>query len=257
MSPIKGCLYSNNVVDKKENTNRNNINLTGKNSTQSFTTSAKPAATRKEFSKVKAAHSQNSSFENGETSKSVFAFSNKDVGMIAKAVDFAAKAHRCQRRKTADGTPYINHPIGVAHLLTNVAKVYDPVTVAAAYLHDTVEDTEANFVDIESEFGPEVAAIVRECTDDRTLPKEDRKRSQVERAAKLSFGAKLIKLADKLYNLRDLERLRPDGWSDQRVHKYFRWSREVVAQLRGTNEALEKALDEIFNRVIMEDQNDE
>ncbi|CAG9531072.1 unnamed protein product [Cercopithifilaria johnstoni] len=150
-----------------------------------------------------------------------------DVCIIIKACNFAAERHRLQRRKDAAQTPYINHPIGVASILTSEAGVIDSATIAAALLHDTVEDTDTTFEEISGLFGEEISRIVQECTDDKSLPVSVRKQLQVENAAGHSHKAKLVHLADKLYNLRDLER-----------------------ELKGTNEVLEIALDDVINRYL-------
>ncbi|XP_065184922.1 guanosine-3',5'-bis(diphosphate) 3'-pyrophosphohydrolase MESH1-like [Sycon ciliatum] len=167
---------------------------------------------------------------------------------ILDACDFAAIKHRDQRRKDPCKTPYINHPIGVAQILSNEAGVDDIAVLQAALLHDTVEDTDCTFEELEAKFGDEVCKIVRECSDDKALPKAERKRLQIEHAPHASREAKLVKLADKLYNLRDLEKSTPEGWSEQRVQDYFHWSAAVVAGLRGVNAVLESYLDEIFKR---------
>ncbi|GIY53915.1 guanosine-3',5'-bis(diphosphate) 3'-pyrophosphohydrolase MESH1, partial [Caerostris extrusa] len=116
----------------------------------------------------------------------------------------------------------------------------------AALLHDTVEDTDTTFEEIEKVFSPTVRSIVEEVTDDKTLPSATRKQLQIEHASKISQEAKLVKLADKLYNLRDLLRSTPKGWNEERVQNYFVWASKVVSQLRGTNKALEKELRLIF-----------
>ncbi|VDO32650.1 unnamed protein product [Haemonchus placei] len=154
----------------------------------------------------------------------------EDLALVVKATDFAARRHRNQKRKDLTGTPYINHPIGVAYILTNEAKVFDAATLAAAMLHDTVHD------------------IVKECTDDKSLPKDVRKKAQIENAPKHSHKAKLVHLADKLYNLRDIERQTPIGWDRRRVKEYFKWSKEVIAGMKGTNENLEMTLDDLINK---------
>uniref|UniRef100_T1J3S4 Guanosine-3',5'-bis(diphosphate) 3'-pyrophosphohydrolase MESH1 n=1 Tax=Strigamia maritima TaxID=126957 RepID=T1J3S4_STRMM len=167
-----------------------------------------------------------------------------------KCVDFAAKKHKTQRRKDPERTPYINHPIGVAKFLVD-CKVYDPVVLEAAILHDTVEDTDTTFDEIEREFGEKIANIVYEVSDDKTLSKEQRKEMQIELAKDASTEAKLVKLADKLYNLKDLLRVTPVGWSPQRVQEYFVWAGKVVDNLRGTNAELEAELDEVFKKFRM------
>ncbi|XP_063170353.1 guanosine-3',5'-bis(diphosphate) 3'-pyrophosphohydrolase MESH1-like isoform X3 [Candoia aspera] len=165
-----------------------------------------------------------------------------EAARLLDAVDFAARKHAAQRRKDPEGTPYINHPIGVAQILAQEAGVTDVAVLQAALLHDTVEDTDATFAEIEQRFGEEVRRIVEQVTDDKALPRAERKRLQVERAAGLSPAAKLVALADKLYNLRDLARCAPTGWPEQRVQEYFEWASRVARGLRGTSPALEEEL---------------
>uniref|UniRef100_G1QDD1 Guanosine-3',5'-bis(diphosphate) 3'-pyrophosphohydrolase MESH1 n=1 Tax=Myotis lucifugus TaxID=59463 RepID=G1QDD1_MYOLU len=144
------------------------------------------------------------------------------------------------------GTPYINHPIGgVARILTHEAGITDIAVLQAALLHDTVEDTDTTLDELELHFGAQVR-LVEEVTDDKTLPKLERKRLQVEHAPHSSPGPKLVKLADKLYNLRDLNRYTPEGWSEHRVQEYFEWAAQVVKGLQGTSRPLEEALQQLF-----------
>ncbi|XP_061520254.1 guanosine-3',5'-bis(diphosphate) 3'-pyrophosphohydrolase MESH1 isoform X3 [Phycodurus eques] len=128
---------------------------------------------------------------------------------LLETVNFAAEKHRNQRRKDAEKTPYINHPIGVARILSHEAGITDIVVLQAALLHDTLEDTDTKPEELETKFGQIVAGIVQEVTDVKSLPKAERKRLQVEHAPHCSHQAKLVKLADKLYNLRDLNRCTP------------------------------------------------
>ncbi|XP_004370701.1 guanosine-3',5'-bis(diphosphate) 3'-pyrophosphohydrolase MESH1 isoform X1 [Trichechus manatus latirostris] len=169
-----------------------------------------------------------------------------EVAQVLEAADFAARKHRWQRRKDPEETPYINHPIGVARILTREAGITDIVVLQAALLHDTVEDTNTTLDEVELHFGAQVRHLVEEVTDDKTLPKLERKRLQVEQAPNSSLGAKLVKLADKLYNLRDLNRSTPKGWSEHRVQEYFQWAAQVVRGLQGTNQQLEEALKKLF-----------
>lgn len=171
-----------------------------------------------------------------------------DAAGIIEAAHFAAVKHKAQKRKDAEETPYINHPIGVARILSHEAGISDLAVLQAALLHDTVEDTHTTFVEIEEKFGPEVRRIVEEVTDDKTLPKMARKQLQIEHAPHCSHKAKLVKLADKLYNLRDLNRSTPKGWSERRVQEYFQWAFQVVNGLQGTNEVMEKQLDQLFKQ---------
>lgn len=169
-----------------------------------------------------------------------------DLTLLVKTADFAAKKHKDQRRKDRSKTPYINHPIGVANILAEEGRITELEILQAALLHDTVEDTNTTLDEIEKLFGKRIRDIVDEVTDDKALPKMERKRLQIVNAPHKSRQAKLVKLADKLYNLRDLCRETPEGWTDDRVQEYFEWAYKVVAGLRGTNEALESQLDEIF-----------
>jgi guanosine-3',5'-bis(diphosphate) 3'-pyrophosphohydrolase len=165
------------------------------------------------------------------------------VGLILRAISFAAEKHKNQRRKDADATPYINHPIGLANVLKHEGKVDDVVVLAAAILHDIIEDTETTADELRAIFGEEVTSIVLEVTDDKSLPKAERKRLQIEHAAHASPKAKLVKLADKICNLRDIATSPPADWSDDRKKEYFDWAKRVVEGCRGANGALETAFD--------------
>ncbi|XP_051837070.1 guanosine-3',5'-bis(diphosphate) 3'-pyrophosphohydrolase MESH1-like isoform X3 [Antechinus flavipes] len=171
---------------------------------------------------------------------------SSDAALLLEAADFAARKHRTQRRKDPEETPYINHPIGVARILTHEAGITDIAVLQAALLHDTVEDTNTTLEEVEEHFGAEVRRIVDEVTDNKELPKLERKRLQVEKASQSSRAAKLVKLADKLYNLRDLNRRTPKGWSEQRVQEYFEWAAQVVKGLQGTSPQMENALLKLF-----------
>src|SRR5688500_11112109 len=127
-----------------------------------------------------------------------------ELALLLKALAFAAHKHRDQRRKDPDASPYINHPIALADVLVNEGGVSDVEVLCAALLHDTVEDTATTHEELVDAFGPRVARIVAEVTDDKTLSKSERKRLQVEHATRLSPEAKLVKLADKICNLRDV-----------------------------------------------------
>ncbi len=171
-----------------------------------------------------------------------------DLGLIVKALSFAAQKHRDQRRKGADASPYINHPIALADVLCNEAGVTDPVTICAALLHDTVEDTETTPAEIEQAFGPEICGVVMEVTDDKELPKLERKRRQVENAGKLSPRARLVKLADKISNLRDILSHPPADWPLERRQRYFDWAKAVIDGLRGTHPCLEGEFDRVYSQ---------
>ncbi len=166
--------------------------------------------------------------------------------LILRAVAFAAHKHRDQRRKDTDASPYINHPIQLATVLWQEGAVRDPQVVAAALLHDTLEDTETSWQELRGEFGEDIADVVLEVTDTKWIKKEVRKRLQVARAAHASGKAKLVKLADKICNLRDVAAHPPAGWPLERKRQYFDWAKEVVDQLRGTHAELERRFDEVY-----------
>jgi guanosine-3',5'-bis(diphosphate) 3'-pyrophosphohydrolase len=168
---------------------------------------------------------------------------NEQLAIIFKALAFAARRHRDQRRKDEQATPYINHPIELAELLIHEAGVLDVNVIAAAILHDTVEDTETTLAELVREFGAEIAGIVGEVTDDKRLPKAERKRLQIERAARCSDAAKLVKLADKICNLRDMTARPPADWPQARIREYFDWARAVIQQVRGAHPVLEGLFD--------------
>lgn len=168
---------------------------------------------------------------------------SETTGQLLEAIRFSAEKHRNQRRKDSEQSPYINHPIEVTQLLWEVGKVRDRDVLLAAVLHDTVEDTDTRPDEISERFGEQVLSFVMEVTDDKSLPKKERKRLQVEHAPHISFGAKLIKLADKACNVRNLVTMPPKNWSLKRRQEYLLWTEKVVVGLRGTNAALEEYYD--------------
>jgi guanosine-3',5'-bis(diphosphate) 3'-pyrophosphohydrolase len=172
--------------------------------------------------------------------------SSKGLGLILKAAAFAAWKHRDQRRKDADASPYINHPLALAEVLSSEGKVSDPVVLAAALLHDTLEDTETTVEELTGAFGRQVAGIVEEVTDTKWLKKGTRKRLQVSRAGRSSSAAKPVKLADKICNLRDILASPPAGWSIERKREYFDWAKSVIDRVRGANARLEKRFDQLY-----------
>ena len=169
-----------------------------------------------------------------------------DLELLIRAAAFAADKHRNQRRKDAAQTPYINHPLGLAYVLSVEGGVNDVATLCAALLHDTIEDTETTAAELDREFGEHIRKIVDEVTDDKTLPKPERKRLQVEHAAHISHEAQLVKLADKICNLRDVAHSPPDRWDLKRRQDYFDWARDVVDRLRGAHPRLEAAFDAAY-----------
>ena len=169
-------------------------------------------------------------------------------GTFARAVAFATHAHHGNVRKDKDSSPYITHPVAAVAVLGDEAGVTDWVTLCAAVLHDTIEDTPTTHQDLVANFGREVADIVREVSDDKALPKNVRKALQVVHAPNTSPRAKLVKLADKIANMRDILDRPPVGWSPDRKLEYFAWASQVVAGLRGTHPRLEQVFDDVYAR---------
>lgn len=174
--------------------------------------------------------------------------STYNTGLILKALAFAAHKHRDQRRKDVEASPYINHPIALADVLCNEGGITDENVLCTALLHDTVEDTETTPEELTQVFGKAISDLVMELTDDKALPKADRKRLQIEHAAHASHQAKLVKLADKICNLRDIVSHPPEDWDLKRKQEYFDWAKKVVDQVRGSNAALEETFDKIYTK---------
>ena len=170
---------------------------------------------------------------------------NPTVALL-EALHFAATKHSDQRRKDKEASPYINHPIRVAQLLATEGGVTELALLQAAILHDTVEDTETTPEEIEQLFGPEVRRIVAEVTDDKSLPKAERKQRQVEHAPHLSAQAKQLKIADKTANVQNITSSPPADWSLERKRDYLDWADQVVAGCRGCNPALEAVYDQVI-----------
>jgi (p)ppGpp synthase/HD superfamily hydrolase len=164
--------------------------------------------------------------------------------MVLKAADAAARWHVHQRRKGAAREPYINHLLEVATLVAEATEGSDPDLVISALLHDAIEDCEVPYKLIAEAFGTDVADLVAEMTDDKTLEKSERKKRQIESAPKKTDRAKVIKLADKTSNLRALAASPPPDWSVRRRIEYIAWARKVVEGLRGASPSLEKQFDE-------------
>lgn len=136
----------------------------------------------------------------------------------------------------------------MAYILVTEGGVTDLSILQSAILHDTVEDTETTYEEIETNFGKEVRDIVAEVTNDMNISRPERKLAEIENAKTMSFKAKTVRLADKLYNLRDLQKSTPTGWSEERVREYFKWAKKVAENLKGTNKNLENALDDVFKK---------
>jgi guanosine-3',5'-bis(diphosphate) 3'-pyrophosphohydrolase len=170
-----------------------------------------------------------------------------ETHLLLRAISFAADKHRFQTRKDSAGTPYINHPIEVALTLMDVGHETEPDLLIAAILHDTIEDTQTQPNEIQLHFGKDVLEIVMEVTDDKNLPKEERKRLQVAHAADKSLMARKLKLADKICNVNDIINHPPDNWTTERKLKYLLWAEDVLRGLKGANIALEDKLEKLIS----------
>jgi guanosine-3',5'-bis(diphosphate) 3'-pyrophosphohydrolase len=170
------------------------------------------------------------------------------INHFVRALAFSADKHKNQRRKDAQITPYINHPIDLVNVLVNEGGVVSWDVLCAALLHDVIEDTQTSEEELLAHFGKKVTAIVKELTDDKSLAKDVRKRLQVEHTPFASHEAKLVKLADKICNLRDMLTNPPTGWDLKRKQEYFAWSAAVVLGIRGTHSKLEKVFDDLIEQ---------
>ncbi len=168
---------------------------------------------------------------------------------VTRAMDFAARRHSTQRRKGLKAEPYINHLTEVALLLAEATDGADPALVMAGLLHDTLEDTVTTRAELVEAFGDDVASLVAAVTDDKELLRDQRKRRQVESAPGKSPRARMLKIADKIANLRSLTESPPLGWSARKRHEYAVWAREVVAACGPTNELLERLFADIADRI--------
>jgi GTP diphosphokinase / guanosine-3',5'-bis(diphosphate) 3'-diphosphatase len=171
------------------------------------------------------------------------------VNKLLAAIGFAADKHRNQRRKDHQASPYINHPIALANVLANEAGVEDECVLIAAILHDTIEDTDTTVEELLHGFGKDVTDVVMEVTDDKSLAKADRKRLQIEHAPHLSGRAKLVKLADKICNLRDIANSPPADWSVERKQEYFDWAKAVVDGMGRVHPGMEGIFERAYNIV--------
>jgi (p)ppGpp synthase/HD superfamily hydrolase len=171
------------------------------------------------------------------------------VQRILAAGRFAAEKHALQKRKGQNQEPYINHLIEVAELIASSSNVLDTELVMAGLLHDTVEDTGVTLAELEQRFGPAVASLVAEVTDDKSLPKETRKHLQVENAHKKSERAQTLKLADKISNLRSILNSPPIGWNLERQRQYFEWAKDVVDGLTSPNPRLRQEFEKTYKQI--------
>jgi guanosine-3',5'-bis(diphosphate) 3'-pyrophosphohydrolase len=173
---------------------------------------------------------------------------SKGLRLVIRAAAFAALKHRDQRRKDRRATPYINHPLALALVLSDEGDVRDPQILAAALLHDTIEDTQTSYQELRGLFGKLVADLVAEVTDTKFLKKHSRKKLQIAKAGHASIAAQQVKIADKLCNLRDVLSRPPKDWTIVDKNKYFDWAKSVIDQIRGANPRLARRFDVLYAR---------
>lgn len=168
------------------------------------------------------------------------------VQRIFAAAKFAAEKHAYQKRKGAAAEPYVNHVIEVAQLVAESSDELDANMVMAALLHDTIEDTPTTREELDAAFGSDVASLVVEMTDDKSLPKDIRKELQIKDAPHKTPRAQVIKLADKISNQRSLLTSPPADWSEARRRAYIEWCRRVVDALSAPNPVLKAEFDRTY-----------
>lgn len=177
-------------------------------------------------------------------------FTPKERDSILTALEFAAHKHHNQFRQNFTSTPYLTHPIEVALVLINEGHIKDTAAIKAALLHDTLETDPHAREALKKQFGAEVYKVVDELTIKGDLSIVEKKRIELERAAQLSSKAKLVKLADRIVNVRELK-TPPAGWTKARVNSYLLLSDAIFKGLKGTHPELEKVyknlLDEQFS----------
>ena len=170
--------------------------------------------------------------------------------LITKAEAYARQNHEGQFRKGEAQEPYVTH---VAEVASRVARYGGSESaIAAAWLHDVVEDCDPEIEDIENLFGSKVAKIVAEVTDDKSLSKQDRKARQVKNAPYKSEEACLVKWADKICNLLSIANS-PPPWDKARKMEYIEWAREVASGLpystSTTRQEFEDAIGKALSKV--------
>src|SRR5215831_5598752 len=175
-----------------------------------------------------------------------------EVRRILAAAHFAADKHARQKRKGLAGEPYVNHLVEVAELIAGSTDPLDANLVIAGFLHDTIEDAGVTKDELAERFGDDVASLVMEATDDKSLPDETRKALQVQTARFKSPRAQTLKLADKISNLRAILDSPPADWSEERKRQYFEWARQVVSGFTSPNASLQAEFDRTYEEFVQE-----
>jgi GTP diphosphokinase / guanosine-3',5'-bis(diphosphate) 3'-diphosphatase len=154
--------------------------------------------------------------------------------MIHMATAFAFKKHEGQTRKNATKNPYIQHVLAVKNIVNLVCN--DEIALAGAILHDTLEDTDTTYAELVENFGSQVADLVLELSDDKSLEKETRKLLQIKNAPNKSEFACYISFADKIHNCQSIIYDPPVDWSNERKLAYFVWAELCINGFRFKDE---------------------
>jgi (p)ppGpp synthase/HD superfamily hydrolase len=168
--------------------------------------------------------------------------------LVSEAALFAAQRHNGMARKGRGNEPYINHLAEVANLVCEATGGADAEIVAAGWLHDTIEDTDTTRQELADKFGPRVATLVVEVSDDMSLPKTERRRLQVVGAPHKSPDAKVIKIADKISNISARIVSGPNEDELAGLADYVAWAEQVVSGCRGGNAWLDRTFDETVTK---------
>jgi len=163
---------------------------------------------------------------------------NSEMANVVRAAYFAGEKHKDQRRSDIEETPYINHPLELASILVDEGDIGDPVVICAALLHDTIEDTNTTIEELNKLFGSKVAGIVAEVTNDMSLDSASRKVAEAASIPNLSHEAKLVKLADKLANIRDISTMPPVGWTLKKKEAYFDFALSIAEKAKEASPTL-------------------
>lgn len=158
-----------------------------------------------------------------------------DILLLTQAMRFAADCHADHRRKGESQEPYVNHVIEVAELVAEATKGEDINLVAAALLHDVLEDTDVTRAEMAEKFNTDIADLVHEVTNDEALTKAAQKTAQITSAPGKSDRAKILKLSDKTANFRSILNSPPLDWSVARKRDYLEHGRQVAEGLAGEN----------------------
>lgn len=169
-----------------------------------------------------------------------------DLLLVARASDYAARKHALDRRKGAAAEPYINHLAEVALLVAEATRGQDAELIAAAYLHDTLEDTDATFEELAALFGRDVAVTVRDVTNDPDVPSHEKKHWQARMIASKGAAARRIKIADQTSNVLGIIHSPPMDWNEERRRTYVRGAALVVSAAAGTDDFLEARFAEAY-----------